>query len=110
MPDAQGRPYARDIAERIGIKVSDWRARVHRGHAPAALDYVNKPIGRVGSVVCAVWDPAVIEAYVAHREVRLSQQVSRPNVIECPHDDCDEAVQSWPALSEHVKTSHPRRN
>lgn len=109
MPDAQGRPYARDIADRIGIKVSDWRARVHRGHAPAVLDYVDEPIGQVGRTVRAVWDPAVIDAYVTHRMVRLEgAPPKRPNVIDCPHDDCDVSVQSWPALSEHVKTDHPR--
>lgn len=63
MPDGQGRLYAGEIAEQAGISPSDFRARVSRGHAPAAAGYVK---GR------AVWDPQVVAEYLERRKVRLA--------------------------------------
>lgn len=67
VPDERGRLYADDIAARIGIEASDWRARVSRGYAPAPNGYVN-----TDGVVRAVWEPTEIEAYIAKRSVRLA--------------------------------------
>ena len=105
MPDAQGRPFARDIAERIGIPVSDFRARVSRGHAPAPVDRIE-----AGGVLHAVWDPAVAEVYVRTREVRIVpglpiQKTSR-TLIDCPHTDCDASVRSWAEFNDHIRDEH----
>jgi hypothetical protein len=67
MPDDQGRPFAEDIAARIGITVSDWRARVSRGYAPKVADRVVHD-----GAVRSVWDPAEVDAYVTARQARLS--------------------------------------
>lgn len=64
MPDDKGRLFAADIAEMLDIQPSDWRARVSRGHAPAADDYVMVPVGRVGKVSRAVWNVDTIEAHI----------------------------------------------
>jgi hypothetical protein len=103
MPDAQGRQFARDIAERIGITVSDWRARVSRKHAPAPVDRVE-----FGGVLHCVWDPQAVELYATRREFRLQPQATIPPAIDCPHEDCDASVTSWAAFSAHVTADHPR--
>lgn len=49
-----------EIATRLGIAASDWRARVSRGHAPKPAGWtVDK--GRARSY----WDSAAIEEYIA---------------------------------------------
>lgn len=67
MPDDKGRLFATDIAARLGIQPSDWRARVSRGHAP-------KPDGHAPSrgAVRAYWLPATFEAYLQSRGARLA--------------------------------------
>lgn len=71
MPDEQGRLFAAEIAEKVGIKPSDWRARVSRGHAPAAIDYVA-----ADGAMRAVWDPQVIADYLEARKARLAARDS----------------------------------
>ncbi len=65
MPDENGRLYAADIAERMGIKPSDWRARVSRQQAPAPAEHVM-----TNGVVRAVWDRTTIDEYLACRTGR----------------------------------------
>lgn len=59
VPDDKGRLFASDIAEMLDIQPSDWRARVSRGHAPAADDIVV-----VGGVARSVWTVDTIEAHM----------------------------------------------
>lgn len=72
MPDDQGRLFASDIAQRLGIRESDWRARVSRDLAP-------QPVARIvhGGAVRAVWDPATFAEYERARADRL-QRILRP--------------------------------
>jgi hypothetical protein len=78
MPDEQGRMFGREIAARMGIKPSDWRARVSRGHAP-------KPDGRViiKNVSHSFWLASTIDRYLAARARRSSNgkaaTVTAPN-------------------------------
>lgn len=65
MPDDQGRLFVSDIAPMVGISESDWRARVSRGHAPAADAAV-----RHDGALRSVWDPAAIDAYLTARRAR----------------------------------------
>jgi hypothetical protein len=61
MPDDQGRLFADDVAEKVEISASDWRARVARNHAPKPAERVVHD-GRVRSV----WTPEQIDEYLAH--------------------------------------------
>lgn len=65
MPDQQGRLFAEDIAVKLGITVSDWRARVSRGHAPKVTERVLE-----GGAVRSVWDRQVIADYLEARSIR----------------------------------------
>lgn len=65
MPDEQGGLYAAEVAERAGITVSDWRARVSRGYAPKPYGYDSG-----GGKVRAVWDPLVVAEYLTERDRR----------------------------------------
>lgn len=63
MPLPDGRLLTDDIAVVLGIKASDWRARVSRGHAP-------QPDGTVvheGSRR-PVWRARTFDAYLAGRQ------------------------------------------
>jgi hypothetical protein len=66
MPDNQGRLFAEDVAAQVGITVSDWRARVSRGHAPKVTDRVLHD-----GAVRSVWDPQEIADYLEARKQRL---------------------------------------
>jgi hypothetical protein len=59
MPDDAGRLFAVDIAERLGITASDWRARVSRDHAPKPDDHVM-----FGGVTHAVWSEESFTAWL----------------------------------------------
>jgi len=65
MPDDLGRLFVADIAPMVGISESDWRARVSRGHAPAADGAV-----RHEGALRSVWEPAAIDAYLTARRAR----------------------------------------
>jgi hypothetical protein len=69
MPDDRGRLFAEDIAAKMGITVSDWRARSSRGHAP-------KPSDRVlyAGSVRSVWNPSTIEEYLKARAERMGDR------------------------------------
>lgn len=73
MPDDQGRLFADDVAAQAGITSSDFRARVSRGHAPAAIDHV---VHR--GAVRSVWDPQTIAEYLAARQIRLAGRDDQP--------------------------------
>jgi predicted DNA-binding transcriptional regulator AlpA len=60
MPDAQGRLFADEIAARLGIAASDWRARVSRGHAPKPAGWVV-----IGGRARSCWDGEAVEEYIA---------------------------------------------
>lgn len=67
MPDEQGRMFGREIAEKMGIKPSDWRARVSRDFAP-------KPDGSViiKNVSHSFWLASTIDRYLAAHQRRDS--------------------------------------
>jgi hypothetical protein len=67
MPDDRGRLFADEVAAKVGIGVSDWRARVSRGFAPGAADRVL----HAGSVR-SVWNPATIDEYLKERSARIT--------------------------------------
>lgn len=73
MPDEQGRLFAADIADELGIKASDWRARVSRGHAPKADDYVVD-----GGRARSVWNRETIANHLA----RPARRGPAPNETE----------------------------
>jgi hypothetical protein len=73
MPDNKGRLFAADVAERLGISASDWRARVSRGHAPGADDFVV-----LKGVARSVWDATTIDAYL-NRPARRGPQPRTDN-------------------------------
>ncbi len=103
MPDAQGRLFAREIAERIGISVGDWRARVRRQFAPEPVDKVVD-----GAYYRPVWDPALIERYVAGRPLRLDGKAAAvgDHRLDCCHATCDVSAMSWAALNQHIRDAH----
>lgn len=68
MPDDQGRLFADEIAEKVGIRVGDWRARVSRAYAPKPVDYVV-----VDGMIRGVWDPAAIDEYLKTRDDRVAK-------------------------------------
>ncbi len=72
MPTDEDRLTAREIAEHLGIRASDWRARVSRGHAP-------KPTGHaaIDGAMRAYWSREVFDAYLAARAERMG--VTAPN-------------------------------
>lgn len=59
MPDPSGRLFASDVADMLGIKASDWRARVSRGHAPEADDHVVH-----AGAVRSVWNPETVAKHI----------------------------------------------
>ena len=67
MPDDEGRLFADEVAEQAGMTASDFRARVSRGHAPAAVGHV---VHR--GAVRSVWDPTAIAEYLEARRRRLT--------------------------------------
>ncbi len=71
MPDAD-RLTAREIADRLGIQPSDWRARVSREYAPQATGYAT-----IDGAMRAYWSREVFDAYLAARAERMG--VTAPN-------------------------------
>jgi len=65
MPHADGRLFAADIAARMGIKPVTWRAYVSRKVVPQPIDRVV-----VAGNARPVWDPQVIEQFLAKRTGR----------------------------------------
>ena len=66
MPLPDGRLLTEDCAALVGIQLSDWRARVSRGYAPAPDEYVKH-----AGALRPVWEPARVDAYLrARREAR----------------------------------------
>jgi hypothetical protein len=63
MPLPDGRLLTDDIAAVLGIKTSDWRARVSRGHAPQPDDVVLHDGARR-----PVWRPRTVDAYLTTRK------------------------------------------
>jgi hypothetical protein len=60
MPDEQGRLFVEDISIELGIKASDWRARVSRGHAPVADGYVV-----INGRARPVWNRETLDKHLA---------------------------------------------
>lgn len=92
MPDEQGRLFAAECAEQVGIRPSDWRARASRGYAPAAVDHVAIP----GGGMRAVWDPQQFAEYLTARQQRLAERL---DFLKHPNDaDADETGAPTDAL------------
>lgn len=64
MPLPDGRLLTEDCAALVGIKPSDWRARVSRGYAPEADAYVKHD----GSPR-PVWNTESMDAYLIGRSL-----------------------------------------